>query len=179
MDRPALEDAQDAEHNRRADRDRHHHAQLKGIRRAHRIVVGNGPGFRGDLGRLRSNGDQGRFRDRGAKTQAKGKGQQRSRAPLAGKSLCNGLAEGKETAFESLDEERQAGDHADQANGDAPEIWKGLLQHHELEERDDDDDGCQIAQRIDDPPQYRTQGPGHGVPLSLRPSASICGSPCK
>ena len=78
------------------------------------------PASRGDLGCLGRNGDQGRFRDRGAKTQAKGKGQQRGRAPLARKGLGNGLAEGKETAFESLDEERQTGDHAEQANGDAP-----------------------------------------------------------
>ena len=120
MDRPPLEDAQHPEHNRRADRDRHHHAQLKGVRSAHRIVVGNGPGFRGDLGRLGRNGDQGRFRNRGAKTQAKGKSQQRGRASLARKGLGNGLAEGKEAAFESLDEERQAGDHTDQTNGDAP-----------------------------------------------------------
>ena len=162
---PALEDAQHPEQDRRAYRERHHHAQLEGVGVAGALVGGDGPGFRGDLGRLRGNGDQGRLGDGGAETEAEGKRQQGRGAPLAREGLRDGLAEGKQPAFEPLDEERQAGDHAHQADGDAPEIRKGLLQHRDLEEGDDDDDGRQISQGFEEPPQYRAKGPGHGCSL--------------
>ena len=76
---------------------------------------------------------------------------------------------GEEPAFQSLDEEGQAGDHADQADGDAPEIRKGLLQHHDLEERDDEIAGSRL------PGECRTWAGLTGLRLILKRFHAIRG----
>ena len=81
--------------------------------------------------------DQRRFGGRRAKAEAKGEAQQGGRAPLARECLRKRLAEGKEAAFETLDEKRESDDDAQQADRDAGQIRKRLLQHDDLKERDD------------------------------------------
>ena len=75
----------------------------------------------------------------------------------------------EETALEALDEEGQPGDDAEKPDQDASQIGKRLLQHHDLEERDHEDDRRQVAQRVGDTPREHAQDPRHGAASSAIP----------
>ena len=110
--------------------------------------------------------------DRGPEAETEREGEQRRGAPLARKPLRDRLAEREETALQALDEERQARDHAEQTDQDAPDVRKRLLQHHDLEEGDDGDDGREITQGVCDATRQNDQGLGHPASVTVQPSGT-------
>ena len=78
---------------------------------------------------------------------------------LVDKGVGDRLTQREQAEFEPLNEQRQPGDHANEPHRHAGEVGKGLLQHGDLKKRDDEDDGRQIAQRVDEAPCQRRRGP--------------------
>ena len=77
-----------------------------------------------------------------------------------GEGFGDGFADGEEAAFEALDEEGEADDHAHEANEHIGEIREGLLEHDGLEEGDHEDDGGEVAQGVPEP-LADGEGDGH------------------
>ena len=124
---------------------------------AHQLesVVANVQGHRVPEGNYRSIGpvlfQQGGFRNGRAETNTEGEGQQGGHAALAGKLLGQALAQGRESAFQPLDELDRTGDHRDYPDDNVAQVGDGLLQGTYLEEDDNGGDGGKVPQRIADP----------------------------
>jgi hypothetical protein len=114
-----------------------------------------GGGRGGNLGRFRRNRDQRRLGHRRAKPQAERERQEGGRAALARERLRDRFAERKEAALEPLDEEHEAGDHADQPDDDTGQVRERLLQDDDLEESDHDNDRGEIPNRVEQTPAQR------------------------
>jgi hypothetical protein len=153
VDRPALQNAQDADDDRRADRDRHGVAQGVGVGFLGRRVVGQGAGRGHGVGRLLANRDQGGLGHGGAEAEAESEQQQPGNRALARESLGERLADREQGHGQALDEDRQAAHDEQQADQDVGEILDRLLEHRDLEEGDDEDDRRQVAQRPGDEAQ--------------------------
>ena len=101
-----------------------------------------------------------------AETQTEGEGQQYENASPACEALSKGVTEREEAAFKSLDEEGEPNHHADQTDDDVPEVGEGLLQDHDLKERDNGDDRRKVTKRAEDPVEHCSQEPGHALLLA-------------
>ena len=127
MDGPALQDAQDTQHDGQSHRNRHDYAQLQGVGTASLVAIGDCAGLRRNGSRFRSDGNQRRLGDGRAETKTECEGQQRGQAALVGKSSRQRFSQGKQSAFQSLDEKRQPGAHAEQPDDHVPQVGEGLL----------------------------------------------------
>ena len=151
MNGPPLEDAQHAQDDGDADGDGDHEAHLQGVAVLGSLAIADELRIRGHLRALGRHGNQGRLRHGGAETEAEPQGQQGRCASLARHPLGKGLAQREQAAFQTLDEQRQPQDHAHEPDDDVGDIGKGLLQHDDLEEDDNGEDGSQISKRAQDP----------------------------
>ena len=81
-------------------------------------------------------GDERGFRDGGSEPQREREKQQPEQTALTGEIPRHVLSEWKETDFQSLHEQREAGDDKQGSHQDLAEIRDGLLQHDELKRHD-------------------------------------------
>ncbi len=151
LNRPAAEDAENADDDRRPDRQRDGQSKLEGVGRLGRGVGRDIAGVGRDRSRLAGDGDEGRFGDGGRKAEQETEDQQPDQAALAGEGIRHGLADGEETHLQPLHEEHQSEHDEERPDQDLRDIGKGLAQHQGLEADDHDDDRQQIPHRIPEP----------------------------
>lgn len=152
MNRPPLEDAEDTEQDRDAHGEGDRHPQAQGV-----ILLRFRRRLRG-FGRDR---DQRRLRHGRPESEQKGESQQPEEAALAGQRPRHCLSDGKQAHLQALNEEGEAEQNQHESDEYAVEVRNRLLQHDQLEERDDHDDGRQIAQRFQDQKQKCLQALRH------------------
>ena len=167
VERPALEDAEHAERDADADRERNRVAQPERIG-VHGVGVGGDDAGRGgDAGRLRRNGNQRGLRNGGSEAEREGEDEKPDQAALVREPLSQALAQREEAHLQALDEERESQHHEHEPADDAAEVGEGLAQDRDLEDRDHHDDRRQVAQCAEDE-AGEGEEPG-GQPILLQP----------
>ena len=150
VERPALENAKDADHQGDADRECHGQSQVEGVVVPRLGRVDHHAGLGGDPGRLLGHGDQRRLRDRGTEPEGEGEDQQPGEIGLPGERRGQRLPDREQRHLQAPDEERQPQHDHRQPDQDRGQIGQRLPQHRELEEGDDGDDRGQVAERADE-----------------------------
>ena len=148
MDRPALDNANNADHDSCTDRQRNSQAQPDSISFAGILGIGNHIGVGSDFRGLFRDRDQGRLGNRGAESQRKGKHDQPEYRALAHERMGHTFAHRKQAQFQTPDKQGQTGQHQQQPGQQAEQVRQGLLQDRELKEPDHPDYGRQVAQTI-------------------------------